>query len=443
MAKQTINIGTTANDGTGDPIRAAFGKVNDNFTEIYTANTGVNTGDQNLSAYATTAAVAAGYQPLDSDLMAISALTTTAYGRALLSTADAATLRSAIGVGQTDAPTFLAQTLTGQSLTGVQATSLVDLAATWNTTGNPSLIYGRVTNTNSGTTANLIDLGTFAGGSLFSVNKQGRTQTGMVGSSVTSSFSGILFSSTIHSHYVSDSIYLDVRASGTTIGGALGSGATLSADAPNILAQRNASAAQAFRVYNDYGAGVNFSRFALGFSGAVLNIGVEQGGTGTNLGVAIKSLVGVAIHVGTLATNVWNFANTGHFLAALDNTYDIGASGANRPKAIYCNQGIHTAGGDLSTFGGGGFYLQSAPGRPITVISGTSVIQLGGTTSAFPAIKRNGTGIDIRLADDSAFAPVKGKLTTDTAYTATTVVATGYITLYDSTGTAYRVPCAV
>jgi len=35
MAKQVINIGTTANDGTGDPLRDAMDKANDNFTEIY------------------------------------------------------------------------------------------------------------------------------------------------------------------------------------------------------------------------------------------------------------------------------------------------------------------------------------------------------------------------------------------------------------------------
>lgn len=35
MAQQTINIGTTANDGTGDPLRGAFDKINDNFTELY------------------------------------------------------------------------------------------------------------------------------------------------------------------------------------------------------------------------------------------------------------------------------------------------------------------------------------------------------------------------------------------------------------------------
>jgi hypothetical protein len=35
MAYQNINIGSAANDGTGDPLRTAFDKINDNFTEIY------------------------------------------------------------------------------------------------------------------------------------------------------------------------------------------------------------------------------------------------------------------------------------------------------------------------------------------------------------------------------------------------------------------------
>jgi hypothetical protein len=36
MAKQIINIGSTPNDGTGDTIRVAGNKINENFTEIYT-----------------------------------------------------------------------------------------------------------------------------------------------------------------------------------------------------------------------------------------------------------------------------------------------------------------------------------------------------------------------------------------------------------------------
>jgi len=44
MAKQTINIGTSANDGTGDPLRTAMDKTNDNFTELYNGAGGVADG---------------------------------------------------------------------------------------------------------------------------------------------------------------------------------------------------------------------------------------------------------------------------------------------------------------------------------------------------------------------------------------------------------------
>jgi hypothetical protein len=37
MAKKTVNIGTSVNKGDGDPLRTAFGKINDNFDEIYGA----------------------------------------------------------------------------------------------------------------------------------------------------------------------------------------------------------------------------------------------------------------------------------------------------------------------------------------------------------------------------------------------------------------------
>lgn len=36
MALQTLNIGTAANDGTGDNLRVGGDKINDNFSEIYT-----------------------------------------------------------------------------------------------------------------------------------------------------------------------------------------------------------------------------------------------------------------------------------------------------------------------------------------------------------------------------------------------------------------------
>ena len=37
MAKQALNLGTSANDNTGDTLRGGGDKINDNFTELYTA----------------------------------------------------------------------------------------------------------------------------------------------------------------------------------------------------------------------------------------------------------------------------------------------------------------------------------------------------------------------------------------------------------------------
>jgi hypothetical protein len=50
--------------------------------------------------------------------------------------------------------------------------------------------------------------------------------------------------------------------------------------------------------------------------------------------------------------------------------------------------------------GGGGFLITNLN------LTGALFLQLGGTTNAFPAIKRNGAGIDFRLADDSNFANI-------------------------------------
>ena len=44
MAIQTVNVGTTADDGSGDPLRTAFDKINDNFLELY-AVSGAGSGN--------------------------------------------------------------------------------------------------------------------------------------------------------------------------------------------------------------------------------------------------------------------------------------------------------------------------------------------------------------------------------------------------------------
>jgi hypothetical protein len=113
-------------------------------------------------------------------------------------------------------------------------------------------------------------------------------------------------------------------------------------------------------------------------------------------------------------------------------------------------------GGD-TYLNGVSFAALRGTGAGVALISNTSFsdfnrLQLGGTTSAFPAIKRNATGIDIRLADDSAFAPLNcGNLaangnirSTDTALigwlntrSAMISPADGVIRLTNNAGTSY------
>lgn len=56
MAKLTVNIGTSANDRTGDNLRTAFNKINQNFDELYTT-LGLDDNSLNLGAFEFTGSV--------------------------------------------------------------------------------------------------------------------------------------------------------------------------------------------------------------------------------------------------------------------------------------------------------------------------------------------------------------------------------------------------
>lgn len=86
-----------------------------------------------------------------------------------------------------------------------------------------------------------------------------------------------------------------------------------------------------------------------------------------------------------------------------DTTYDIGLSGDLRPRRIYMgnNGQIHMGGSG----GSRGFMTGTADGVfQFTNAAGNDYnrLMLGGSTASFPALKRVGTAIQVRLADDSA-----------------------------------------
>jgi len=78
MAKQTINLGSSVNDGTGDALRVGAQKINANFTELYTLLGGDNiqivssiTAGSGLIASSPSGAVTITAQPASADIVGV------------------------------------------------------------------------------------------------------------------------------------------------------------------------------------------------------------------------------------------------------------------------------------------------------------------------------------------------------------------------------------
>ena len=74
-------------------------------------------------------------------------------------------------------------------------------------------------------------------------------------------------------------------------------------------------------------------------------------------------------------------------------------------------------------------------GNHILYLVAGSLTQFGGTTNAFPSIKRNGTAIDFRLADDSAPCAITASTFTQTAGDFSTIISGTNFSITTSGGT--------
>jgi hypothetical protein len=287
-----------------------------------------------------------------------------------------------------------------------------------------------------------------------------------------------------------------IIASGITL--SWNSDVVLNRDAANTLALRNGTSAQVFHLYSTYTDASNYERLRLVSSGTSFSVFTEALGTGTNRPLRFGASGGTQWEIDTSghfisrSTNTYDIG-TSTTVAAPRNIF--AGSGITAGGNIYSNGGdlvvsdtkamywtnrsflkspsdgafqvlnyaqtqsftITAGASNLATFNGdvkanrfnlgnGSQIADVSDGVVrLSTAAGTDFgrLNFGPATSSFPAIKRSSATLQARLADDSAFAFIQGKHQTDTNYTAGALVPTGYITLYDATGTAYRVPCLV
>ena len=193
-------------------------------------------------------------------------------------------------------------------------------------------------------------------------------------------------------------------------------------DATQTLAQRNGTNPQVFRLYNTYTDASNYERGKIEWASNVLRIGTEKAGTGSARALEFQTDGTTRLTIGASGG-----VTSSNFLVAGAASY----------------LGITSQ-----------FYIDAVSSGVITFRNwaGTDFnrLQFGGTTSSFPALKRSSTALQVRLADDSADAPLSAGayqlgssgITTDATTTRTLSAADNGKVIYFTSDSAITVNTA-
>ena len=195
MAKQTINIGASPNDGTGDPVRDAFDKVNQNFDELYssyvasgqvsvgnsTVNTvisntgGLVTSNSTVSTVANTSAIKIGNTTAN---LVLTSTTLAVYGNDTVG--NSSLTSAALSVGNSTVNATLVQNLlsisTASAVAGLSADSLSIGNSSVNVVANSSTLTLPAANV----TSNTLTLGSSSVGSANYANGYSRLPNGLL-----------------------------------------------------------------------------------------------------------------------------------------------------------------------------------------------------------------------------------------------------------------------
>jgi len=288
--------------------------------------------------------------------------------------------------------------LTASGQTVVTSSPVANLAQTWNAgavtfTG----LKFNVTDTASASASLLMDL-QVGGVSMLNVTKLGTLVTQ---NSLAAYGSGIYMRSDTGGYFLGASDDIALRR-----------------DAANTLAQRNGVNAQAFRIYNTYTDASNYERFKIDWTSSsnVIRLFAEAAGTGTQRNMDIGATA-IRFFTGSSLTQSWTMNSSGHLTLATDGTYDIGTVGATRPRSGYFSSKVSAA------------YIADTGGTNRLDFSTANIVGIYGSSASYPGLKRSGTDLIVRLADDSGNA----SLTALNLSASASVDAAGRVTAYNAT----------
>jgi hypothetical protein len=260
------------------------------------------------------------------------------------------------------------------------------------------------------------------------------------------------------------------------------------------LAQRNDNNGQTFRVYGRYTSSTNHERFFISApttSGAAVQLGTQKGSGGgaaralelqtdgtTRLTISATGVVSIGTPSALTSSGGYGLTVSSAALSNVISSEFTGADGefsGGRIILVQNSGSATTSGARLGSFQFGGnqngvlnstalvaayasenwsgtavgtrFEFHTVANGQTTrtaklIIGNSGIITFGATeANTAPALKPSSTTLQARLADDSAFATIQGKLRADVNAVAETPTATHTITITDAAGTAYKVLC--
>ncbi len=322
-------------------------------------------------------------------------------------------------------------TLTGSPNTGFVRSAAGVIRATNGSTGAGQLLIGTSTDTadaqlsvySQSTMRPGLKLRALSGTSSTQTAFENYSAAGTLNAQITSDGKGQFYSLSVH---VGSGIGISwAEMGGSTLGVAVGASGNyswsgtagnaaaakdllLERDAANTLAQRNGTNAQTLRVYNTYTDASNNEYIRTGYASNIAYVHSTANGTGTirnmrliaglpdtSSGAYIDlSPTGAIQFARSGVADRWAIDVNGHFVASSDNTYDIGASGATRPRSVFVGTSI-IAPQIYAGVSGNACVIRSGAGSPESAVTGNVCdlyLRTDGGASTTMYIKESGTG---------------------------------------------------